>query len=53
MIQPPTFSGAVQEISIDELVTFTMLTFAGRSGAEIKTLMLNLVSSTMKDWKTK
>ena len=29
---PPTFSGAVQEISIDELVTFTMLTFAGRSG---------------------
>jgi hypothetical protein len=53
VIQPPTFSGAVQEISIDELVTFTMLTFAGRSGAEIKTLMLNLVSSTMKDWKTK
>jgi hypothetical protein len=27
-------------------VTFTMLTFAGRSGAEIKTFMLNLVHTT-------
>jgi len=34
---PPTVSGAVQEIPIDELVTYTTLTFAGRSGAEIKT----------------
>jgi hypothetical protein len=36
---PPIFSGAVQEIAIDELVTLTTLTFAGRPGAEIKTKM--------------
>jgi hypothetical protein len=34
---PPIFSGAVQEIAIDELVTTSTLTFAGGPGAEIKT----------------
>jgi len=37
VIPPPTVSGVVQEISIDELVTSRTLTFAGRPGAEIKT----------------
>jgi hypothetical protein len=62
---PPIFSGAVQEIAIDELVTLTTLTFAGRPGAEIKTKMSNLVRTThfwnnlhqvrskSKGWKTK
>jgi hypothetical protein len=33
---PPLFSGAAHEIAIDELVTPTTLTFAGRPGAEMK-----------------